>query len=106
MALAPCPECGVQISTSAKSCPSCGARVARTRWWLVVPALAVTAFLVLGAVQSNTPQGRAKADQRAAIELCWKNSERRSLDPATQRFAAAACERMEAEFRQQFGREP
>lgn len=106
MALAPCRECGVQISTSAKSCPNCGARVARTRWWLVVPALAITAFLALGAIQSNTPEGLAESDKRAAIKLCWKTSERRSLDPATQRFAAAACERMEHDFRKRFGHEP
>ena len=34
MALIPCKECGNEISTDAKACPNCGAKVPHTKWWL------------------------------------------------------------------------
>ena len=50
MALAPCIECGHEISSEAKACPNCGARnrhyKSKVVWyWLVVAALGVSGFL-------------------------------------------------------------
>ena len=33
MALIACSECKHEVSTTAKACPNCGARVQRTKWW-------------------------------------------------------------------------
>lgn len=33
MALAPCAECGAQISSKAASCPQCGAKPSKPRTW-------------------------------------------------------------------------
>jgi hypothetical protein len=44
-------------------------------------------------------------DQRA-IELCWNEQKRPSLEPGEARFVAAACEKMEADYRAKHGRNP
>lgn len=44
MAMTDCRECGKDISTTAKSCPQCGAKVPRFKWWLWVPIGLVVVF--------------------------------------------------------------
>lgn len=57
MSLVPCRECGEQISSSAKTCPKCGAKVPRFKWWLWVPVGLVVAFFAFGwAVGPHSPQ--------------------------------------------------
>jgi hypothetical protein len=50
MALVACKECGNEVSTTAKACPKCGAKVPRTKWWLWGPLLAVSLLFVWGAI--------------------------------------------------------
>jgi RNA polymerase subunit RPABC4/transcription elongation factor Spt4 len=50
MSLVPCKECGTEISTKAKACPKCGAKVARTKWWLWIPLGLVVLIFVWGAI--------------------------------------------------------
>jgi hypothetical protein len=106
MAMTTCKECGAEISDKAVSCPKCGARIPKTRWWLVIPALAVTAFIAFGASLPDTPERQDKAKRRAVIDLCWQDYERKSFDPATKRFIAATCEKLEADFVQVHGHRP
>lgn len=106
MALTTCKECGSQISTQARACPKCGAKVPRFKWWLWVPLGLVAAFLGFGALVDNGPQAKEKSTQRAAIKLCWEEQSRKSLDPASQRFVAGACEMMERRFEQAYGVRP
>jgi hypothetical protein len=47
-----------------------------------------------------------KSMARQAIEACWEDQKRKSLDPAQQRFIAGACESMEAKFVAKFGYKP
>lgn len=49
MALLTCKDCGTQVSTSAKACPKCGAKIPKTKWWLWVPLAVVFVFFVIGA---------------------------------------------------------
>lgn len=78
----------------------------RFKWWLWVPLGAVAAFFALGAMESSTPEGRARSTERRAIELCWKEHERKSFDASTKQFVAGACERMETDFRAKWGVNP
>jgi predicted amidophosphoribosyltransferase len=106
MAMTTCRECAKEISDTAKSCPHCGAKVPRTKWWLWIPLGLVVAFLAYGAILSNTPKGKEKAKARDAIALCWQEHERKSLDANTQRFVASTCEMMEQQFRDKYGVNP
>jgi len=125
MALITCPECGHTISTTAQACPSCGA-VQSPAHEIVAPQAPVAAqskgsgcgtFLLVGGVGfiilvfilmmiGSSPQAKEKGRERDAIALCWKDHERKSLDPSTQRFIASACELMEKQFRAKHGVEP
>lgn len=67
---------------------------------------AIVAFLMFGAIVGNSPEGQEKARQRQAIDSCWSEQQKKSLDPASQRFVAGACERMEEKFMQQHGHKP
>jgi hypothetical protein len=57
-------------------------------------------------VSGNSPEGKAKDADRAAIRQCWEESKRASLPPSAARLAAGACEGMEASFRTRFGVAP
>ncbi len=73
--------------------------------FLVLAAL-VAAFLIYGATVANTPEAKARMAAQDAISLCWKEQERKSLTPGAQRFVAGACEKMEADYRAKYGRNP
>jgi hypothetical protein len=108
MALIRCQECGHEISTSAKSCPKCGAKQRRTG---VLPRLAIgiagAAVLMFAiAVANDTPEARQRTHDRDVIGACWEDQKRKSLDPGSQRFVAGVCEKLEREFRQRHGRNP
>lgn len=106
MAMINCKECGKEISTEAKACPHCGAKVPRTKWWLWIPLGLIAAFLVFGAIVGGSPEAQEKGRERDAIALCWQDHERKSLDPSTKRFVASACEMMEQRFTTKHGHKP
>lgn len=66
----------------------------------------IAAFLIFGASVGSSPEAKARMAAKDAISLCWKEQERKSLAPGTQRFIAGTCEKMEADYRTQFGRNP
>lgn len=111
MSLILCRECGKDVSTTAVTCPHCGAGVkvdsgpgvfGGLMWFfggLVVVAM-------LWALLRDDPDREEKSRRRAAIELCWDQQRRRSATPGEARFVASTCETMEAEFRVKFGVNP
>ena len=111
MALIKCNECGVQISDAAAACPHCGAPVPKKppTGWLVWPVGIVFVLVVIAGIMPPSPhsqEAQDKAIARQTIETCWKEQQRKSLSPELQRFVAGACEKAEADFRRQYGREP
>lgn len=48
MGMIQCKECGAAISDTAKSCPRCGGKVPRTKWWLWIPLGLFGAFFLYG----------------------------------------------------------
>ena len=73
---------------------------------VIVVLVVLAALLAQGFIASNTPEGKERAKARDAIELCWKEQQRKSLDPAQARFIAGACEKMEDDFRRKHNRNP
>lgn len=50
MALKKCQECGHEVSTSAISCPKCGAKMPKPKLWLWIPLGLIVAFFIIGAM--------------------------------------------------------
>ncbi len=68
MALLACKDCGKEVSSNADSCPHCGARVPKTKWWLWMPLAVGAAVLIIGAsIPKN--QADANAFARACREM-------------------------------------
>lgn len=74
MSLIKCHECGQQVSTQAKACPSCGAKPKRpTRWKRMI--VYTFGFLILLSLlpqifqDNSTPEQRAKNEERRAARL-------------------------------------
>jgi hypothetical protein len=112
--LVKCIECGQPLSTQAATCPHCGApapkpvKKPRTGWLVwpvgIVMALVVLAWILPPAPHSQEAQDKALA--RKTIEACWREQQRKSLSPETQRFIAGACEQGEADFYRKYGHKP
>lgn len=60
---------------------------------------AVVLFFAWALLRTPSPEENERYAERSAIELCWKDQQRKSLAPETARFIAGACEKMEADFR-------
>lgn len=76
------------------------------KWIVGVPVGAFVLVMIIGSCAGNDPAIQAANSDKRAIERCWAEQSRKSLDPATARFAAGACELMESNFRQKHGRNP
>ena len=74
-------------------------------WWLVLGA-ALLAFVLWALMRTPSPEEVEKNTARAAIESCWSEQGKKSLDPSQARFVAGACEVMEQRFRDRFGVAP
>jgi hypothetical protein len=103
MSLTKCEDCGAEISLKAESCPQCGWKRPRTKWWLWLPVGLVGAFLAYGAMQPANPE---KDNARRVIDLCWADHERPSLGAAERQIIAGTCERLEADFRSKYNAAP
>lgn len=69
MALVKCHECGTEISTEAKTCPKCGAKVKKEigggTVLLIAIATLVGAFAILGDGTPSAPQAAQTPEQKA-----------------------------------------
>lgn len=61
------------------------------------------AVLLIQLFNNPSPERDARVRDRAAIDYCWKQQERKSLAPDEQRFIAGACEMMEGDFQKKYG---
>jgi hypothetical protein len=106
MALIKCRECGNEVSDSAKACPKCGAKPLQSNWWILILCLAILIPLGIYLLGKSDPKGEEKQHARDAIAMCWKQYERKSLDPAEKRFIASTCEMMERDYQKAYGSRP
>lgn len=108
MSLVQCKECKKEVSSSAKTCPHCGVKL-RMGFFaksLIVVSVLFGVVVLIGLGLGSSPEGQARASERSAIELCWKEQGRKSFDAGTSQFVAGACEMMERNFRNKWNREP
>lgn len=62
-------------------------------------AAAFAMFVAWALLRTPSPEEQERSAERMAIELCWKDQARKSLDASTARFIAGACEMMESDFK-------
>ena len=71
---------------------------------LIGAAALVGAFMLYGLVKEASPEGQEMKKGRAAIDLCWREFDRR---PASDNAGVAAtCKKLEDRFSDTFGRSP
>ncbi len=123
MPLIACPTCNAQISDAATACPHCGHPLAPVP--VAAPPAAPAAdggfgifktlllffgglvlVFVAYAMSKEDPLREERQRDRLAIEICWKDQERKSLTPSEARVFASFCEKMEADFKLKYGTTP
>ena len=62
------------------------------------------ALMLYGLVKDASPEGQEMKKGRAAIDLCWREFDRRA--PTDNAGVAATCKKMEARFADTFGKNP
>ena len=107
MALIPCKECGAEISTDAKTCPRCGARVKpKSKAWMWVLGVPLGLFVVFAFMGSRDPRVQAMQRDRKPIELCMADLEDPLKSPGFKAAARGVCEQLRDDFVRKYGREP
>lgn len=67
MALIVCKDCGTDVSTSAKACPTCGAKVPKVKWWIWIPLGLAVLFFAFPYIAYSSAE-RAAISARADCE--------------------------------------
>ena len=63
-------ECGGEVSTQAKACPKCGAKIPHTKWWPWGPLIVVVLIVIWGAITG--PKNTAELAQMET-EICMRS---------------------------------
>lgn len=79
MALISCKDCGSEISTSAKACPKCGAKVPKLKLWLWIPLGLVVAFFAFPHIFYSSAE-RTAISARADCERVFPMERGRKCD--------------------------
>lgn len=89
MAMIECKECKKSVSSTAKTCPNCGAKNKRgVPWWawvVGIPSVLFAGALIIGATTSRE-MSQYYAKQQAAEEACGRM--KRGADTGSQRLLA------------------
>lgn len=114
-----CPFCAELIKSEAVKCKHCGSTLAgvgvplgaaETKsgakngigplGWTVLAVIAGGgAFLGFGAYISSTPEGKARSQSRAAIDLCHEERDKQPRGTSTWQFVDKACKKLEQDLR-------
>ena len=70
MALITCKDCGHKVSTDAKACTQCGARILKTKWWLWILLGLIFLFFVIAV--KNGPKDTVELGNMET-ERCIRN---------------------------------
>jgi hypothetical protein len=104
MSITNCAECNKEVSSEAKACPHCGVVAKESSAWPYLLLIPLGLFGLMMIFAGSDPASKAMTDARKAIELCWQDQARKSLDPGTARFVAGMCETLEGDYRTKYGR--
>lgn len=111
MALIECAECKQTMSTTATSCPHCGAKpkpkpISPNVWGgLALVGLLIAMFIGIGGIRPD-PQADAMARDRRVFEACVDEMNDPLRSWSAREAARAVCEHLRSEFRAKYRREP
>jgi hypothetical protein len=75
-------------------------------YWLGgIASLAIIVFGVWVTIRSN-PRESERITAERAIEQCWAEQQRPSFSAEGEQFLAAACEKLESDYRAKYSRKP
>lgn len=75
--------------------------------WIVIGVVVLLgAFLAWGSRLASTPEGQARAQERDAIAECRRQVDDDLQDRSTRRFVRGVCEKLEADYRRKWNRNP
>lgn len=87
MALMSCKECGTEISTKARACPKCGAKVPHTKWWLWGPLGLFALVFTWGAITGpKTTADLARMETEACMRRQGDGEWRASMGVSLETF--------------------
>jgi hypothetical protein len=75
-------------------------------WILGVVLVLATLALARGAYLANTPEGQQRSRERDAIAACREAQNDTLQELATRRLIREGCDRLAADFRRKWNREP
>lgn len=118
-----CPFCAETIKAEAIRCKHCQADLSqkivlppgfvdKSKEMGILAKLSITivglvvAFLGFGAYVGSTPEGKTKANARAAIELCHDRESSFVGSYDARSIISGACRMLEDDFRKEFGHAP
>ncbi|CAB5577554.1 Uncharacterised protein [Pseudomonas putida] len=118
-----CPFCAEPIKAEAIRCKHCQADLSQSsaaqsisrneaKGMGVIAKICLTAlalfiaFLAFGFYVGSTPEGKAKARARDAIELCRKEERTYTGSSDARSIISGACRKLDADFRARFGHAP
>lgn len=105
MALVNCKDCGTDVSTDAKTCPKCGARMKPKsnvwKWVLGLPLGGFVLLMVIGSFEMGSPE---EQQARRTYKQCMKNLD--SAPPGVRGTISGACDLLESQFRAKYGKSP
>ena len=110
LAIIACHDCGNEVSTEAKACPKCGAKVKAPTsgsTWLVAGIagfLMISFFIWVAGQKSDPEEDRARMTYRACMDDLAAAD--RARDHARSRIVAQMCERFRQDFTSKYRHAP
>ena len=111
MSLIECKECHNDVSSEAKTCPKCGARVKpRSNTWVLllgIPLVLLLFAAAFGGRSTYTPEQQAKQREKDTYDLCMSDlNDPLKSNGAKLTIIRPVCERMRDEYVRKYGTKP
>lgn len=74
--------------------------------YLIIIVMLFMALMIYIAETSDKQETKELIHAERAIEYCWQEQSKKSLPDDQKRFIAAACKKLESDYKNKYGRMP